>query len=71
MAGDPHFTRLLLGLGLRTFSMNTVNLLAIKDIILRSHSEQLENDIQRLMRNEDPDKSEALLKKLNAIAYSE
>ena len=60
-----------LGLGLRTFSMNTVNLLAIKDVVLRSHSEQLESDILRLMRNEDPDKSEALLKKLNAIAYSE
>ena len=69
MAGDPRFTRLLLGLGLRTFSMNTVNLLAIKDIILRSHSEQLENDISRLMRNEDPDKSDDLLKKLNAIEY--
>ena len=69
MAGDPRFTRLLLGLGLRTFSMNTVNLLAIKDIILRSHREQLENDISRLMRNEDPDKSDDLLKKLNAIDY--
>ena len=69
MAGDPRFTRLLLGLGLRTFSMNTVNLLAIKDIILRSHRERLENDISRLMRNEDPDKSDGLLKKLNAIEY--
>ena len=71
MAGDPRFTRLLLGLGLRTFSMNIANLLAIKDVVLRSHSEQLESDILRLMRNEDPDKSDVLLKKLNSIEYGE
>lgn len=41
MAGDTRFTRLLLGLGLRSFSMNTANLLAIKDVVLRSHAERL------------------------------
>ncbi|QMT34238.1 phosphoenolpyruvate--protein phosphotransferase [Conchiformibius steedae DSM 2580] len=65
MAGDPAYTRLLLGLGLRRFSMNTANLLAVKEIVLGSDIEKLENDISRLTRNEDPDKADALLKKLN------
>ena len=33
MAGDPRFTRLLLGLGLREFSMQSVNLLEVKQIV--------------------------------------
>ena len=67
MAGDVRYTRLLLGLGLRCFSMNTAHLLDVKDVVLRSHAEHLENDIGKIMRNEDPDKTDALLKKLNEI----
>lgn len=67
MAGDATYTRLLLGLGLRRFSMNTNNLLDVKDIILRSDTEELENDIIKIVRNEDPDKTDALLKKLNEL----
>ena len=65
MAGDPRYTRLLLGLGLRRFSMNSGNLLAVKDVVLHSRIADLEHDILRLTRNEDPDKTDALLKKLN------
>lgn len=65
MAGDTTYTRLLLGLGLRKFSMNINNLLDVKDVILRSDTEDLENDIIKIVRNEDPDKTDALLKKLN------
>ncbi|MGN6900642.1 phosphoenolpyruvate--protein phosphotransferase, partial [Neisseria sp. P0017.S010] len=36
MAGDTVFTRLLLGMGLRRFSMNPNNLLSVKNIILHS-----------------------------------
>ena len=67
MAGDVRYTRLLLGLGLRCFSMNTAHLLDVKDVVLRSHAEHLENDIGKIMRNEDPDKTDALLKKINEI----
>ena len=67
MAGDVRYTRLLLGLGLRCFSMNTTHLLDVKDVVLRSHAEHLENDIGKIMRNEDPDKTDVLLKKLNEI----
>ena len=65
MAGDTKYTRMLLGLGLRKFSMNINNLLDVKDVVLHSRTEQLENEIAKLLRNEDPDKMDALLKKLN------
>ena len=41
MAGDTVFTRLLLGMGLRRFSMNPNNLLSVKNIILHSHTGHL------------------------------
>ena len=65
MAGDTKYTHMLLGLGLRKFSMNINNLLDVKDVVLHSHTERLENEMAKLMRNEDPDKMDALLKKLN------
>ena len=65
MAGDTKYTRMLLGLGLRKFSMNINNLLDVKDVVLHSHTERLANEMAKLMRNEDPDKMDALLKKLN------
>ena len=65
MAGDTKYTRMLLGLGLRKFSMNINNLLDVKEVVLHSHTERLENEMAKLMRNEDPDKMDALLKKLN------
>ncbi len=67
MAGDTDYTRLLLGLGLRTFSMNTANLLAVKDVVIHSNTEELESEMAKITRNEDPDKAEGLLKKLNAV----
>lgn len=65
MAGDPDFTRVLLGMGLRRFSMNPNNLLAVKNIVLQSDTEQLEHEIAKLLRNEDPEKSEKLIKAMN------
>lgn len=68
MAGDINFTRLLLGMGLRRFSMNPNNLLAVKNIVLHSDTAQLEDEAIKILRNEDPDKSEKLLKTLNCIS---
>lgn len=65
MAGDTTYTRLLLGLGLRKFSMNNNNLLGVKDVILRSHTDELQSDIVKILRNEDPDKVDTLLRRLN------
>ncbi len=67
MAGDITFTRLLLGMGLRRFSMNTNNMLAVKDAIIHSNINDLEQDILRIMRNEDPDKMDKLLSMLNKV----
>ena len=42
MAGDKRFTRLLLGLGLREFSLHPANLLEIKQVITQSSVKELE-----------------------------
>jgi phosphotransferase system enzyme I (PtsI) len=66
MAGDPALTRLLLGLGLRAFSMQPTSLLQVKQQILRSHVEEIAPAAQRLVKNTDPDKTAVLLGRLNA-----
>lgn len=65
MAGDTTYTKVLLGMGLRRFSMNPNNLLAVKDVVLHSNTAALENDVAKLMRNEDPEKSAKLIKHIN------
>ena len=70
MAGDTAFTRILLGMGLRRFSMNPNNLLAVKNIVLHSDTERLRHETAKLLRNDDPEKSEKLLKALNSISVS-
>lgn len=67
MAGDEQYTRLLLGMGLRRFSMNPNNLLAVKNRIIQSDVITLETEVQKLLRNEDPDKTLKLLKKMNQV----
>jgi phosphotransferase system enzyme I (PtsI) len=66
MAGDVTLTRLLLGFGLRQFSMHPANLLTIKQQVLRSDLAKLEQLANRILRVEDLDKARELLKKLNA-----
>jgi len=65
MAGDPMLTRLLLGLGLRTFSMQPASLLQVKQQVLKSHLEDLTPAAQRMLKNTDPDKTAQLLNRLN------
>jgi len=66
MAGDLQLTRLLLGMGLRSFSMHPAQLLAIKERILRSNLGELRPLVQRVLRSVDPARTRALLAKLNA-----
>ncbi len=66
MAGDVALTRLLLGFGLRQFSMHPANLLEIKQQVLRTDLAKLEQLANRILRVEDPDKALQLLDKLNA-----
>lgn len=65
MAGDPRYTRLLLGLGLRDFSMQPVNLLAVKDIVLAADTRRLSSLTRRLLRSDDPARSLEMLDRLN------
>ncbi len=65
MAGDPLLTRLLLALGLRSFSMQPASLLQVKQQVLRSHLEELTPTAQRLLKNTNPNKTASLLDRLN------
>jgi phosphotransferase system enzyme I (PtsI) len=66
MAGDLQLTRLLLGLGLRNFSMHPSQLLPIKERILRTNLAEVQALAQRVLRASDPAKTRELLAKLNA-----
>ena len=50
MAGDPYYTRLLLGMGLREFSAGPATLLEVKRVIVDSELAQLAAQVRRLMR---------------------
>ena len=66
MAGDPALTRLLLGFGLRNFSMHPQQLLAIKERVLRTNLAEAQPLAQRVLRQSDPAKARELLAKLNS-----
>ncbi len=54
MAGDVTMTRLLLGLGLRTFSMHPAQILAVKQEVLRADTAKLHSFAQRVLHSDDP-----------------
>jgi phosphotransferase system enzyme I (PtsI) len=54
MAGDTTLTRLLLGLGLRSFSMHPAQILAVKQEVLRADTVKLAAWAQRVRTAEDP-----------------
>ena len=54
MAGDVTMTRLLLGLGLRRFSMHPSQILAVKQQILRADTAKLKLWAQEVLQSENP-----------------
>ena len=54
MAGDPEYTLLLLGMGLRSFSMHPGNILEIKQQILRADLSELAPKVQRILKMDEP-----------------
>jgi len=66
MAGEARLTRLLLGFGLRNFSMHAQQLLAIKERVLRTNLAEAQVLAQRVLRQSDPAKTRELLAKLNS-----
>jgi phosphoenolpyruvate-protein phosphotransferase (PTS system enzyme I) len=55
MAGDVKLTRLLLGMGLREFSMHPAQLLSVKQEILNSDLTRLAPQTRKIMRSMEPD----------------
>jgi phosphotransferase system enzyme I (PtsI) len=66
MAGDLSLTRLLLGLGLRQFSMHPAQLPAVKQQVLRSTLPDLKPLARKVVRAQHPDKAREWLEALNA-----
>jgi len=66
MAGDLAYTRLLLGLGLRQFSMNSSQLLGAKQRVLTTSLPEIASLTQKILRADDPIRIRELLDKLNA-----
>lgn len=66
MAGDPRLTRLLLGMGLRQFSMHPAQILEVKQEVLRSNLAELRRKTSRLLATDDPARLRQQLERLNA-----
>ena len=54
MAGDVSYTRLLLGLGLRSFSMHPAQILTVKQEVLRADAAKLRVWAAEVMLEEEP-----------------
>lgn len=54
MAGDPAFTELLLGMGLRSFSMHPAQISSIKQSVLRADTRQLAATVVAVLEAADP-----------------
>ncbi len=54
MAGDPAFTEVLLGMGLRSFSMHPARISSIKQRVLRADSRRMLDIAQRVLASETP-----------------
>ncbi|MFM1977883.1 MAG: hypothetical protein RLZZ151_398, partial [Pseudomonadota bacterium] len=65
MAGDAKLTRLLLGFGLRQFSMHPSHILSVKHQVLQSNLEKLKPAARKILGCQDSDKIEPLIQKMN------
>jgi phosphoenolpyruvate-protein phosphotransferase (PTS system enzyme I) len=64
-AGDPKLTRVLLGLGLREFSMHPANLLAVKQRVLSSNVAECQAVMSKVLKLDEPSKMLTLINRLN------
>lgn len=67
MAGDPRYTRLLLAMGLRQFSVPPTALFEVKDAIRQSNTKTLSRLIDILLVSDDPQQIHDAIDTLNAI----
>ncbi|MGE8366729.1 phosphoenolpyruvate--protein phosphotransferase [Cupriavidus basilensis] len=64
MAGDPAMTRLLLGMGLREFSMHPSQLLRVKQEVLHADCQRLERLVEQVLSAYEPEELACALKQL-------
>jgi len=64
MAGDARMTKLLLGMGLRQFSMHPTQMLEVKQQVMISDAAQLGQRVAKLLKLDEPDKIAEALEKL-------
>ena len=64
MAGDPKLTRLLLGMGLRQFSMHPAQMLEVKQQIVMADAGQLLQRVSKLLKSDEPERIREQLEKL-------
>ena len=67
MAGDPNYTKLLLGLGLRSFSMHPSAIPEIKNIIINSDTTMLTRISNKIINCDSNKEKMKLIEKLNYI----
>ena len=65
MAGDSRLTKLLLGMGLRHFSMHPSRILSVKKQILHSNTQKLESISAKILRTKESENIETLIHKIN------
>ena len=66
MAGDINMTRLLLGMGLRMFSLHPSQLLEVKRQVLMSDTQALQTAVTKLLRLDDSTRIREQLAKINS-----
>lgn len=69
MAGDPRLTRLLIGLGLREFSMHPSSLLEIKHQVNGCHSRELEKLARKALKGGVRSEVEKIIDSMNQIDF--
>jgi phosphotransferase system enzyme I (PtsI) len=65
MAGDVELTRMLLGFGLRHFSMHPAHILGVKQRVLMTSLPDIAPVVARILRTDEPEKMQLLIEKLN------
>ena len=65
MAGEVAYTRLLLGMGLREFSMHPSHVLEVKQRVLMSDVQEFEAVVNKMIKADDPDKIAGFMERLS------
>lgn len=60
MAGDPAFTELLLGMGLRSFSMHPAQIASIKQRVLRTDARRWAACVEEVLASDEPERQCAI-----------